>query len=84
MNFGVPVIASASGGIVDIVIDGETGLLVPPANDTALAAALGRIAADPALARRLGSEGRHFVRTRFSWEAIVSRWKGVYARAAKA
>ena len=84
MNFGVPVIASASGGIVDIVIDGETGLLVPPANDTALAAALGRIAADPALARRLGSEGRHFVRTRFSWEAIVSRWQGVYARAAKA
>ena len=84
MNFGVPVIASASGGIVDIVIDGETGLLVPPANDTALTAALGRIAADPALARRLGSEGRHFVRTRFSWEAIVSRWQGVYARAAKA
>ena len=84
MNFGVPVIASASGGIVDIVIDGETGLLVPPANDTALAAALGRIAADPALARRLGSEGRHFVRTRFSWEAIVSRWQGVYARATKA
>lgn len=84
MNFGIPVIASASGGIVDIVIDGETGLLVPPADDTALAKALGRIAGDPALARRLGTEGRHFVRTRFSWDAIVSRWQAVYARAAKA
>jgi glycosyltransferase involved in cell wall biosynthesis len=84
MNFGIPVVASASGGIVDIVIDGETGLLVPPADDAALAEALGRIAADPALAERLGTEGRHFVRTRFSWDAIVSRWQALYDRAAKA
>lgn len=84
MNFGIPVVASASGGIVDIVIDGETGLLVPPADDAALAAALGRIATDQTLARRLGIEGRHFVRTRFSWNAIVSQWETVYGRAAKA
>lgn len=84
MNFGVPVIASASGGIVDIVKHDETGLLVPPADAAALAAALGRIAADRALAGRLGDAGRQFVRSAFTWDAIVSRWQAVYARAAQA
>jgi len=84
MNFGVPVVASASGGIVDIVHDGETGLLVPPADAPALAEALARLATDRALGRRLGAEGRRFVRTRFTWDAIVSRWQSVYDRATKA
>lgn len=80
MNFGVPVIASAAGGIVDIVIDGKTGLLVPAADPGALAAAISRIAHDRELAARLGAEGRDWVRERFAWSAIVAQWQAVYAR----
>jgi glycosyltransferase involved in cell wall biosynthesis len=81
MNFGVPVIASATGGIVDIVVDGKTGLLVSPGDAAALADALGRIAGDADLADRLGAQGRDWVREKFSWSAIVSKWQAVYQRA---
>ncbi|NUO62313.1 MAG: glycosyltransferase [Gemmatimonadaceae bacterium] len=80
MNFGVPVIGSASGGIVDIVLDEETGLLVPPGDVAALAAALERLARDPSFARRLGESGQRFVAEKFSWAAIVERWMAVYSR----
>src|SRR2546426_510520 len=67
MSYGVPVIGSDLGGITDIVTDGETGLLVPPQDSAALAAALERLATDRGLARRLGEAGRshgppHFIR----------------------
>lgn len=81
MNFGVPVIASAAGGIVDIVVDGETGLLVPPADAGKLAAALERIARDRRLGDRLGATGKQFVAERFAWPVIVRQWRSVYARA---
>src|SRR2546430_2925395 len=57
MNHRVPVIASAIGGITDIVEDGESGLLVPPGDTTALAAALGSLARAPDLAAGLGEAG---------------------------
>jgi phosphatidyl-myo-inositol dimannoside synthase len=82
MNHGTPVIASRIGGIPDIVEDGVSGLLVPPGDATALAAALRQLLADPALARRLGEAGRMRAREWFSWEAIVERWKRVYSGAA--
>jgi len=78
MNYAVPVIASRIGGIVDIVADGETGLLVPPGEETALASALDRVLSDPDLARRLGEAGRRRLHERFSWEAITARWEAVY------
>ncbi len=81
MSCGVPVIGSDLGGILDIVANGETGLLVPPAHPAALAAALERLAADPALAARLGESGRRHVRERFSWPAIVAQWEACYAAA---
>ena len=81
MNFGVPVIASAAGGIVDIVVDDETGLLVPPADASELAAALDRIARDGKLADRLGANGQRLVAERFTWPVIVRQWRAVYARA---
>lgn len=54
---GLPVIASAAGGLGDIVKHEETGLLVPPADPAALAAALSRLLTDPALGKRLAAAG---------------------------
>jgi len=83
MSYGVPVIGSALGGITDIVTDGATGLLVPPGDAAALAAALARLAGDPALAERLGRAGQRRVREDFSWAAIVKQWEECYAAAMK-
>jgi glycosyltransferase involved in cell wall biosynthesis len=55
---GLPVIAHAIGGVPEAVIDGETGLLVPPGDQPALTAAFARLLADAALRRRLGDAGR--------------------------
>ena len=82
MAYGVPVIASAIGGITDIVVDGESGLLVPPGDATALAAALERVAQDRTLAQRLGEAGQRRVREQFSWASITARWEECYAAAA--
>jgi glycosyltransferase involved in cell wall biosynthesis len=81
MSYRVPVVASNLGGITDIVTHGETGLLVPPADTTALADALERLAADAALAERLGAAGHRVVHERFSWPAIVAQWERCYAAA---
>ncbi len=83
MNHRVPVIASAIGGITDIVEDGVSGMLVPPGDATALAAALGRLARAPDLAAGLGEAGYRRLRERFSWDAITRRWLEVYAAAAR-
>jgi glycosyltransferase involved in cell wall biosynthesis len=81
---GRGVIASQAGGIPDIVEHDRTGLLVPPGDTAALAAAIGRLAGDPALVERLGRGGRAHVEDRFSWAAVIGRLKAVYARVAAA
>ncbi len=58
MALGRPLIAPREGGPLEIVVDGETGILVPPRDPTALATAIDRLVADPALARRMGDAGR--------------------------
>ena len=55
---GVPVVASAVGGLLDFIVDGRNGLLAPPRDPRALAAALGEIIADSSLRARLGGEAR--------------------------
>lgn len=55
---GIPIVATDSGGTPEIVEDGVTGLLVPPRDPAALAAALERLANDPVLRRRMGAAGR--------------------------
>jgi glycosyltransferase involved in cell wall biosynthesis len=72
------VIASAAGGIVDIVEDGRNGFLVPPGDAAALAGAIGRMMEDPARARALGLQGRDDAATRFSWDAIADRLAEIY------
>lgn len=76
---GLPVVASAVGGLHQIVRDEITGLLVPPEQPAALAAALARLLDDPALARRLGAAGRAYVRRTFDIEAVVERLDAIYA-----
>ena len=78
MNYSVPVVASDIGGITDIVQHERTGLLVPPADETALAAALIRVLTDSALSSTLGAAGLHALRDSFSWKRIVDRWEAVY------
>ena len=68
-----PVVASAVGGVPDIVRDGETGLLVPPGDAAALADAVARLAADPAAARAMAARGRRHVEERFATEPCLAR-----------
>jgi len=76
-----PVVASAVGGIVEVVDNGRTGLLVPPARPGELAAAIRTLLADPALARAMGVAGRRRVEERFTWSRVAERTERVYREA---
>ena len=76
-----PVVASAVGGILEVVEDGVTGLLVPPARPDELAAALRRVLENPELGRRLGRAGRRRVEERFSWASVAERTERLYGEA---
>jgi glycosyltransferase involved in cell wall biosynthesis len=80
MNSRVPVVASAVGGITDIVEDEVTGLLVREGDERELAAALERLVRDDAFAATLGEAGYRRLRSEFSWDAIVPRWVTLYDR----
>lgn len=84
MSYGIPAIASRVGGIPDIIEDGVSGVLVPPADPESLANAIEQLARDPAYAARLAVAGRERLRTRFSWDAIIARWEAVYRQAQRA
>jgi glycogen synthase len=77
MRAGVPVVAADTGGISSTVTDGVTGLLVPPGQPEALAAAVRRVLDDRALARRLVEAARERSRD-YSWAALADRVLGVY------
>ncbi|MDD5555655.1 MAG: glycogen synthase [bacterium] len=80
MSCRTPVVASATGGILEVVVDGETGLLVNPADSGAIAEAVNRLLKDPEMRRRFGENGRRRVEERFGWDAIAARTKGLYER----
>ncbi|WP_107677223.1 glycosyltransferase family 4 protein [Agrobacterium sp. LAD9] len=82
MMCGRPVVATRGGGVTEIIRDGETGLLVPPGEPSALAAALGRVLSDPALAERLAQKGREDVSQRFSLEETCRSVSALLAEAA--
>ncbi len=62
-----PVVASRVGGVPEIVLDGETGLLVPGEDASALSSALETLLADPARAQKLGAAGRERALSQFTW-----------------
>ena len=78
MAAGRPVVATRVGGVPEVVVDGETGLLVEPGDVDALAAAIRRLLADPALAQRMGAAGRERVRALFSAERMAEQTAAVY------
>jgi len=78
MACGVPVVASAVGGMIDTVVDGVTGLHVPPRDSAALAGALEHLLARPELRRRFGLAGARRARERYGWEGIAGATRDVY------
>jgi glycosyltransferase involved in cell wall biosynthesis len=78
MAAGRPIVASRVATIPEVVLDGETGVLVPAGDPVALAEALAAFATDPARARALGSAGRERLRTQFSIEKMVGDTELLY------
>jgi alpha-maltose-1-phosphate synthase len=84
MACGTAVVASAVGGIPEVVEDGRTGLLVPPDDDAALAQAINSLIDDPARAAELGARGRARAVAEFSWDSIAAQTADLYASLAPA
>jgi glycosyltransferase involved in cell wall biosynthesis len=76
MAAGLPVVATAVGGVPELVVDGETGFLVPPGDAPALSRALDRILGDPDLRRRLGEAGRQRAGGMFA----LPEWQAAHLR----
>ena len=68
------------GGIPEVVADGETGVLVPPGDAGALAAAIDALLAEPERAAELGVAGRRRVLERFGWRSVAERTAALYER----
>lgn len=77
MAAGLPVIATAVGGVPDVLTDGVEGVLVPPHDPPALAAAVARLAGDPELRRAMGEAGRRAA-ARLSVDECAARHEAVY------
>jgi len=82
MASGKPVVATTTGGIPEVVVDGVTGSLVPPRDHEAMAAALVKLLKDPALRERLGKAGLARARQKFSADRMLHQTLGVYQRVA--
>ena len=75
---GVPLVGFDVGAIRDYLINGETGLLVPPGDTEALARAIETLLADPTQAAAMGSRGRELVSERFTDSALLRGWKSLF------
>ena len=84
MLAGRPVIAYDVDGAAEIVVDGQTGILLPPRDVANLASAIERLAGDEALRGQLARAGREQVRRRFAADTMVDQIEGLYARCIKA
>ena len=80
MACGIPVVASAVGGLTDSVVDRQTGRLVPARDPVALAGVLSQLLADPAKRAALGAAGVERARRRYSWRRVAAQTEAVYLR----
>jgi glycosyltransferase involved in cell wall biosynthesis len=78
-----PVVATTAGGIPEVVVDGETGILVPPRDHGAMAAAIVKLLTDVDLRQRMGHAGQTRARRRFSADRMVQETLRAYKRAAR-
>jgi glycosyltransferase involved in cell wall biosynthesis len=78
MAAGCPVIASRIEGLEEVVEDGVTGILVPPADPKVLVEAIKLMLGSPSLRNRMGEMGRHRVRERFSIEVQNNAWLSIH------
>ncbi|MEW5857804.1 MAG: glycosyltransferase family 1 protein [Cyanobacteriota bacterium] len=83
MASGTPVVASDVGGLQFTVVPEETGLLAPPKNDAAFAAAIDRILANPEWRHQLGKKARVRVEKMFSWDGVASQLSDLYTELLK-
>jgi glycosyltransferase involved in cell wall biosynthesis len=81
MAHGRPVVATAVGGLLDLVADGETGLLVPPRDPQALRTALERLLANDDLRAQLGAAAREHVARHCAWDRVTAETIDVYRAA---
>jgi glycosyltransferase involved in cell wall biosynthesis len=81
MAASLPVVATAVGGVPEVVLDGETGILVPPRDPAALARAIADLLRAPERARRLGAAGRDRVARLFTVERMVGQISALYREA---
>jgi glycosyltransferase involved in cell wall biosynthesis len=75
---GLPVVATAVGGVPDLLVDGRDGVLVPDDDEAAMAGAILRLLRDPELAGRLSRNGR-LLAERSAWEAVRPQWTTLFA-----
>ena len=78
MACGTAVVASKTGGIPEVVADGETGLLVPPDEPEALAESINSLTRDPERAKAMGAAGRERAATQFDWARIAGQTADLY------
>ena len=84
MACGTAVVGSRVGGIPEVVADGRTGLLVPPDDPPALAAAMNTLVRDPGMAEAMGRAGRERTVAEFGWRAIAEQTAALYSELASA
>jgi glycosyltransferase involved in cell wall biosynthesis len=78
-TFGKPVIATTVGGLPEVVENGKSGILVPPASPTDLADAIMKFIENPRLADEMGAYAKHLSETRFSWDTIAQNILAIYS-----
>jgi glycosyltransferase involved in cell wall biosynthesis len=81
---GVPIVASAVGGLLDFVVDGENGRLVPPQDPPALAACIGPLLTDAAARARLAARARASVLAEYDEQTVFGRMRALFERLAEA
>ena len=79
-QLGRPVVASAVDGLPEVVVHGETGLLVPPDDPAALARAIAVLLDDPLRARALGAAARRRAETVFAWDRYVAAHEQLFEK----